>query len=369
MTMVQSTLWMPERQTITMPLALTSITALTATGHKYAFVGRVWNKDRAAKNITKLGFRFGAITKSGGSGLTVSLQHVDVATNGPPFQPDGTQLQTVAIANGNTNFATGTWIETAALGSVQAVNHGDLLCVVIEYDGSGHLGSDSVVITSISDGNINFNLDSGAMLYISSWAPNTVASNNGVILEFDDGTFGTLSVGYPATAASSDAFNNGSNPEIIGLEFQVPFACKCDGAWLGMQAAAGASFDVQLYDGNTLMTSSSVSAKNQRAAATAYYYETIFAEQILVANHTYRIGLRPTTTNNVTLYNFSVSNANHLQAWPGGTSWMYNTFHTSAWGTPTATKRPLIGLRLSAVDDGTGSGGGGTVSGARMIGG
>lgn len=358
MASVETTLWMPERQILTMPTAFTTATALTATGHKFAFVGRVWNKDRTAKNITKVGFRFGVITKAGGSGLTVSLQDVDVSTNGPPLQPDGTQDQTVAIANGNAAFASNTWLQTGALSATRTVNHGDPLAVVIEYDGSGRLGSDSIIIVSMADPNADNNLDSGPVVNVASWALITSMGLNGVILEFDDGTFGTLASGFPASAIGSDAFNNASNPEIIGLEFQVPFACKCDGAWLGMQAAAGASFDVQLYDGNTLMTSSSVSAKNQRIAATGFYYETNWAEQTLVANHTYRIGLKPTSTNNVTLYNWSVANANHLQALTGGTAWQYNTCHSGTWGSPTATKRPMAGLRLSAVDDGTGSGGG-----------
>lgn len=354
MTQVRTTLWLPERQTLTQPFGINMLTAMTATGHKSAFVGRVWNKDRSAKNIQTVGFRFGAITKVGGSGLTLSLQDVSGAA-GPPYQPDGTQDQTFAIANGNAGFASGVWFQSGNLSANRSVNFGDLLAVVIEYDGSGRLGSDSVVVASINDAVIGNFLESGPLAFQAAWAVSG-ASNN-VILGFDDGTFGTLAMGFPFSAVSSDAFNNGSNPEIIGLEFQLPFACKCDGAWAGITAAAGASFQLQLYQGNTLLTNSATSAFDQRVAATALLHETNFTEQTLAANTTYRLGLAPQSTNNVTLQNWSVASANHLQAHPGGTAFQYNTCHSGTWGTPTATKRPNMGLRLSSVDDGTGTGG------------
>src|SRR5690348_8383117 len=83
-------------------------TLLNATGQKVAFIGRMMNQARSAKNLTKVGFRFGTVTKTGGSALTVSLQDVDLV-NGAPVQPDGTQDQTVAIANADTGFATSTF--------------------------------------------------------------------------------------------------------------------------------------------------------------------------------------------------------------------------------------------------------------------
>ncbi len=365
MTMTQTALWLPERLLFSAPLSFAAPTPLTASGHLFAFVGRVWTKDRSSKNIQSVGFRFGSVTKAGGSGLTVSLQHVS-ATAGPPFQPDGTVLQSVAIANGNAGFAGGTWINTGNLGSVQAVNHGDMLAVVIGYDGGGRLGADSVAIAPITELGAGLYLESGPVLNTSSWAIIAGATTNNVILGFDDGTFGTLSTGLPVSALSGDTFNNASNPEVIGLEFQLPFACRCDGAWANVTAAAGAAFGLVLYDGNSVLATASVTAQDQRVAATAFLHETTFPEQSLVANHTYRLGLVPTTANNVTLPNWSVNAANHLQAVPGGTAFMYNTAHSGTWGSPTATKRPLMGLRLSAVDDGTGSGAGG---GHYMIGG
>lgn len=356
-------LWMPERLIQTGAMTLQPSGAMVATGDKFAFVGRVVHPTTKTGNVAirKVGFRFGTITKAGGSALTVSLQDVDL-TNGPIFRPDGTQDQTVAIANANAAFATSTWLQTGALSADRTVQHGDLLAVVIEYDGAGRLGADSIVLTYVtSASSAANNLDSGSVTALTGgtvWAIAASCAYNNVILEFADGSFGTLDAGFPVSAQASDVFNSASNPEIIGLEFQVPFACKCDGAWANMSAAASADFQVILYDGNTPMVTVSVDANALRATATAYTTPFLWAEQTLAANHTYRVGIKPTTVNSVTLYNYSVNAAGHLQAVAGGTAFQYNTFHTSAWGSPTTTKRPAIGLRLSAVDDGTGAGGG-----------
>lgn len=356
MTLVTTSLWMPDlsRHLIT-TYAFVNTTAMAATGNKTAFIGRVWHPTRSTSAaVHKVGFRFGSsITKAGGSGLTVSLQDVDL-TNGPPNRPDGTQDQTVAIANADASFAASTWYQTGALSADRTVAHGDLLAVVVEYDGSGRLGADSVTLSVINTAS-SAPLDSGVSTNTGgTWSSAALA--NCVILEFADGAFGTLDFGVPISAVGSDTFQSTSNPEIIGLEFQLPFPCKCDGAWAVLNINSGADFTVQLYDGNSVIASAATDSNAIASASATRQHIVTFPEQSLSANHTYRIGIKPTTANAVTLSNFSVAAAGHLGAHVGGTTWQYNTFHTSAWGSPTPTKRPLIGLRLSAVDDGTGSG-------------
>jgi len=125
---------------------------IDATGEMAAFCGRVWFSARSGtKNLSRVGFRFGAVTKSGGSGLTVSLQDVTLSA-GPPMQPDGTQDQTVAIANGNASFASNTWIRTGTFSASRTVTYGDLLAVNVEYDGGGRTNPDSVIVNTIVAG-------------------------------------------------------------------------------------------------------------------------------------------------------------------------------------------------------------------------
>src|SRR5262245_16743976 len=127
--------------------AVTSIGPIDATGEKIAFCGYFWHPEGISKDITRVGFRFGSVTKAGGSGLTVSLQDLNLTT--APMQPDEVQDQTVAIANGDSGFTSNVWYRTNALSANRTLANGDAVCVVIEYDGSGRLGSDTVSLSGI----------------------------------------------------------------------------------------------------------------------------------------------------------------------------------------------------------------------------
>jgi hypothetical protein len=60
------------------------------------------------------------------------------------------------------------------------------------------------------------------------------------------------------------------------------------------------------------------------------------------------------------LFSIDVNTANHLQCWPGGTNFHLHTrLDQGAWGGEVTTRRPLMGVRLSAFDDAVGGGGGG----------
>lgn len=336
-------IWVPEPPPFSPQSAFTS-SVIDATGEKFAWIGRVWNPDRTTKSIRKVGFRFGTVTKSGGSGLTVSLQNVDTA-NGPPYQPDGTQDQTVAIANGDAGFASNTWYQTAALSADRSVAFGELIAVVIEYDGSGRLGSDTVSLNNIATSPVQQTL--GGSLLTASWAAVAIAPN--VILEFSDGTFGTLEGGYPASAITATAFNSGSTPDERALEFTFPVAVKADGAWINVSVAGGTSdFDVVIYEGTTAHRTVSIDANTVRVASGGIVFVT-FAEITFSKDVTYKLALKPTTANNVSAYYIDVANADHKQAFIGE-SWNY-TERTDggAWSATTLTRQLFGGIRLSSI--------------------
>jgi hypothetical protein len=332
---------------------------IDATGEKFAWIGRVWNKTRETKSIRKVGFRFGSVTKAGGSGLTISLQNVDT-TNGPPYQPDGTQDQSVAIANADAGFVTNAYYLTGNLSADRSVAYGELIAVVAEYDGGGRLGADAVHFIGMS---ANFATDGliagpGCVLLTASWAGANMIPN--ILLEFSDGTYGTLDGARPGSSVTGVAFNSGSAADEIAMEFTVPFACKCDGAWIYLQAASGADFDAVLYEGTTAVATVSVDANAISAAASPRLCRVSWPEVTLSTSATYRLALKPTTGNNVTAYSINVADNAYLQAWPGGEGWVYtDRVDGGSWAAPTTTRRPTMGLRFSAIDDGAGSGGGG----------
>lgn len=351
-------LWLPAIPRIAIGAPSFTSMLIDATGEKAAFCGRVFRKDRAAsKDITKVGFRFGTVTKAGGSGLTVSLQDVSL-TAGGPIQPDETQDQTVAIANGDAGFTSNAWYQTGALSANRTVSHGDLLAVVVEYDGGGRLGADAVNLTGL---NVVSNADvayPASVLKTAGWAIASLLPN--VILEFTDGVLGTLCDAWPCSAtAGVTAYNSGSTPDENALEFQLPFTAKAEGAWLLLnQANSSSDWDLVLYEGTTAKATTSIDG-NTGSTATRFVYIPFATEVTILANTPYRLSLKPTTANNVQLFYFDVSAANHLQAHAGGPTWALTTrTDAGSWAAITTTRRPMMGLKFSQFDDGAGGGGG-----------
>jgi hypothetical protein len=346
-------LYVPFPYPLSAGLSLNSST-IDATGEKFAFVGRFRHEDRASKDISRVGFRFATVTKSGGSGLTVSLQTVNTAA-GPPYQPDETQDQTVAIANGNASFASNAWLRTDALSANRTTANGELLAVVIEYDGGGRTAPDSVNIAYLTNITLAQHSGGGALKTGGSWA---AAGANSVVLECSDGSFGTLENGLFGSAVNSHAYNvDTATTDEHALEFSFPVAVKVDGCWLGYNASvAGADAEVILYDGTTPMTGGTVTVDGNAVLAANGSRSLVvpFSQEIeLAANTTYRLGVRPTTTSNVTVFSIDVSDAAHFGAHGGGTAFKYATrLDQGAWAAATATRRLYAGLRVSAVHDG-----------------
>jgi hypothetical protein len=327
---------------------------LSATGDKVAFVGRFFHASRAARSITRFGLPFGPVVKAGGSALTGSLQDVATAV-GPPGRPDEVQDQFAAIANADATFATGAWHRGGALSANRAVNFGDLLALVVEFDGAGRLGSDSVTLSTV---NYNLNLHRPFVVRKSggSWA--YLAGGPPVVFECTDGTFGCLHGGFPCSAFNAHSFNQSTaGADEYALEFQTVYPCKVDGGWLAVLTPAAVSdFDVDLYDGTTLMASGSVGFDANTGATTGgarVGYFTFPGQVALDALHTYRLSYKPSSGNNVTIYSFDVADPLHFACHEGGPAFRLVTrLDNGAWGAPTLTRRPLIGLSLSALDDG-----------------
>lgn len=354
-------MYYPARPPITGAGATFTSSVIDATGEKFAWSGRVWTPNRSTKSIRTVGFLFGTVTKAGGSGLTVSLQNVSTAAT--PTQPDETQDETVAIANGDAGFATNAWYQTGSLSADRSVAFGESLSVVVEYNGSGRLSSDAVNFRNLTNslfGGAPYHTPACA-LKTASWATLPVVPN--VILGFSDGTFGTLHGAFPTSAMATNDFNSGSATDEYALEFSVPYPCKAAGFWAYMRVAStSADFDIVLYDGTTAMTGGTVSfdANQVSASAAESYVEGLFSEQIsLAANTTYRLALKPTTANSVRAIHLDVASASHFQAHDlGAAGVLTSRVDGGSWAAATATRRPFMGLLLDAFDDGAGGGGG-----------
>lgn len=332
-----------------------------ATGEKVAMLGTVWNKARATKNISKVGFRFGGVTKAGGSVIRVSLQDV-IQTAGAPYQPDEVQDQFIDIANADAGFTTSAYYHTGALSGTRTVLFGEYLAVVWEFDAGGRLGADAINIQGASVATASKFFNGGCVAKSGSWTSQNVACN--VVLEYDDGTFGTLKPGFPAAAISSTAFNSGSGADELAMAFKVDVPCWIDGAAIILSAAsAAANFDVVLYAGTTVIDTAPMDANAQDNATSVRLWEGTFATNpALTPGVQYYLALKPTTANNVTLYHFDMNAAAHFQAHEGGLDFNFSSrVDGGSWAALTTTRRPFAALRISGLENGAGGAGGGAL--------
>jgi hypothetical protein len=328
---------------------------IDATGEMVAYPGRVWFAERTGtKDIHKVGFRFGTVVKAGGSGLTVSLQNLATAA-GPPGVPDETQDQTVAIANADAGFVSNVWYQTGALSADRTVTYGDSLAIVVEYDGGGRLSSDAVNLATLGASfTSQFNLP--VLKTGGTWA--SIGVNGNCILEFSDGSFGSLEGDWPVSAQNTHTYKSDSAADEFAMAFTFPMAVKIDGLRLITAVAGNTSdFEVVLYSGTSALQTVSVDA-NQLGGTTQRWCEVPIPETEIAANTTHYLSCKPTTTNTVSVYSTDVAAAGHLIAYPGGTSFTYSTrVDAGSWAAVTTTRRLCGAVRVSSVSDGAGSGG------------
>jgi hypothetical protein len=180
-------------------------------------------------------------------------------------------------------------------------------------------------------------------------------------LHYTDGYVQVVPGHVPATSLAQFAYNvtTGTADE-YGLAFSVPFPATLNAVSMTMQLTASADAEIVLYgaDGTTVLDTISLDADintAQRAFSTFFLSGAVN----LSANTTYRITLRPTTSNNVQLNYYVLPTADVLPA-VVSSNW-YATSQLNQGGTWTNYNSgniyvPMIALNLSALDDGAGGG-------------
>lgn len=350
--------------------SFTNSALLTNTGHKIAWVGRMCNKDRSSKQIRFVEFRWGsAITSIVLTTLQVSIQGVSNSA-GPPFQPDGvisgaTNNALAAIAAA-TPSASAWFTSTNFTEDSTSIAHGQLMAVVLEY--TNFVATDSIGISGLtfqSSGGTPYNQGGMVAFNTGAWVINTGYVMN-IVLGFTDGTYGTLMGAYPASATSTTAINNTSGNRQVGLEITPTVAFSIDGVDYALQMAPNAEMDINFYTGTSLtetvagigVSSPSVDLNSINASNSAKWSPQVLSQsRDLAAATTYRLMLKPTTANNITLYDISVNTAAHRQCYPMGADVQYVVADSTPTFTGTSTKLPLM---LPGIC-GWGSGGGGVV--------
>lgn len=340
------------------PSYVASSPVIDATGEIIAVVGRVWWSDRGTHDIRSIGWRAGAVTAAGGSNIDLSLQDLNTAAPGFPTQPDGVKDQTV-------NFDLGTltadsWVEHTLATDRASVAHGSTLGVVWEYDAGGRLGADSLeidVITSAVSGAAQ-----GAMVVTftgGSWI--TVLGQPVIALIAADGTVGTMGLALPAKAINTHTFNSGSTPDELANQISFPCPVTVEAVEVVSLVASQANFDINIYSGTTSLASISVDEDTLPAHTNAARWRTYWLSTPLAldANTVYRVGVAPTTANNVSLYSLDTNSVALMGLLAGANFHYWDRVDAGAWGNENTTRWVAMRLLLSQVDDGAGSGSGG----------
>lgn len=325
---------------------------IDATGELVSFCGGVWTPNNGTKSIRKVGIVFGSvITKAGGSALTLSLQ-TPSASAGPPMQPDGTPDETVAIANGS--ITASTFLLTGNLSADRSVAFAENVCVVVGFDGSGRLGSDSIQIgaaTRYSQTSVP-----ATALYTASWADS--ARIPIVLFEFSDGTYGTLDGASVFSALNTSiAYNSGSGSDEYALKFSPPVNGTINSVQVNLTLASGANFDIVLYQGTTALASISVDYNNFTGSVNLFSTFP-FPATAVSSGTTYYLSVKPTTANNVTLAGVTVASNAYLGATPQGTGWVRSSRVDAGSWSDTTTVLPHIGFRFTPSAGGGSSAGG-----------
>lgn len=286
-------------------------TTVDATGEKVAWIGPVWFEGEGNKNIVKAGWRFNTHVVAGGSGATFSLQNVSLTAT--PIQPDGTPDQTVAV----TLPGTASWFKTNALSAARTVAKGEVIAAVLEFNGGGRLGADTIVVQNLEQiGTVGRSVNAGVSLFTAAWAIETC--HPCLLLEFDDGTFGRLLGGLPLSTKTNLTFNSGSSPDEYALRLRPRAAIDVDGFWFSFAGAAGANCDFVLYEDNVALETVTLDAdptdQNARIVRAAFA-----TKRRLYPGRVYDLACKPTTTTGITVYYLNLDVAAHRQALPGGT--------------------------------------------------
>jgi hypothetical protein len=325
--------------------------ALDASGEKLAYIVTIWKPGI----LHKVYFR--TATVATGDTLKVSFQNVDDTTGDPDGTPD--QYRTIVVGNGDDNVALQTGIlssDGTDNGTKRTVVAGERLAIVFEFD-SFVAGNILLTARSAAAGP-----GSSGQIYSDHFTAAWVKSANlpMVALEYSDGSYGPIPYVDPSVSGmAAEVFASDDTPDERGLIFQAPFSAKVMGFWANVDIDADA--DVVLYDsdGTTPLETYRLDSNVRQATHSLPYHVPISTEVTLTKDTNYRLTLKPASTTDVGLMVGNVPAAAVMDAYSGGQECHYTARTDGGAWAETTTKRPFMGLILSALDNGVSSGGAG----------
>lgn len=310
-----------------------------------------------AGTIKKVLINIGTVTT--GATLDVTIEGVSATTGGPDGSPltNGTTTLVVTTGDASTQM-------TATFSTGPTVTQGQLIAVKINNPSS-------------SPGNLQINVHTNSLAtqyFPYSFTALTALSKSRnaplLALEYSDGSYAFIPGVLPASAFTTDSVGASTTPDEIGMKFAFPMPVKVRGIWWQATSLGSNTLDIVLYDsdGSTVLETVTVDSE-QVQTTSAGYKRLVFTNEYELSKDTfYRVVLKPNGT--ISFGGVEVGSAAAMDGFEGGQDF-HRTERTDAgsW-TDTTTKRPWMGLAVSAFDDGaSGGGGSGGVTRARLPGG
>lgn len=313
---------------------------IDASGEKAAFIVQI----PKTGTISKVGFRTGTVTTS--ETLNVGIYTVDGSGDPTTTAYGSMTVGTQTSPASNTNYL-------VTLGAAATATQGDVVAIVIEF--ASTIGSLNIAHASTVTQVFPY-----ADLYTGSWAK--TATVPVCSFEYNDGSYAVVQGVLPPCSITNSTYNTGSTPDEYALYFKVLGPCTVSGAQIyGGSSANGADFDVILYDsdGTTVLKSKSMDGDTRAGTTSTNPATVLFSSgQNLTANTFYYLALKPTTANNVRLLRLtSLPSAASMDSLPGGQNFYESTRADAGSWTNSTTSRPLIMPIITAIDNGSSTGG------------
>lgn len=346
--------WTPARDLfVSAGLPTANATALDAAADRWSPVFRA----PKAGTIDKIRIVLGAVTKDATTELTASFQTVSL-TDG---NPSGTETYFRVIPNAdivaNDFLLTGKITDDGTdTGAQWTVAMGDLLCASVRI--STFVAADSVIINSINGFTRNFGIFVGYLAENLTGAYAKAANRVPMItLFYSDGSVEEVEGCFPPMKFGVVNYNNTTTPDEYGLRFSLPYPAKLTAGYSGMDMDGDVDFVLYAAAGLTNLGSFDKDVRGATVSSVGPFQFN--AEQTIAANTAYLLALKPMSATNIALAYADVAAQVDWDAWGGQELYGGSDKDPAVYGdfALTTTRRYLMGLKISALDDGAGGGG------------
>lgn len=342
---IKGGMWLPFPPSASAATPVLASQALTVSGNYAASIIRV----PKTGILDKFEFRYGTVTTFPTNGIRCTFENVDLTTG----NPDGTMDQYRKIA---ADPGSNVWVAPGLMtsdgtdtGTKRSVTGGDLLACVVRQENTADAWS-----INVSTGSAHTRAES--LTYNMECYGNNSGTKIGypiLALKYNDGSYEPIVGGgvYPVLTWTTRTFNDSSTPDERALFFRFPVSVKVKGVWLAVDLDG--DLDIVLYDSNGTSALATVSFDaSVRIGTGPRLLLSAFAEQTLLANTDYRLSVKPTSATSALIYDITANSNALLDAMEGGKSWHLSTRVNAGGWSQFDTIRPLMGLLVSAIDDG-----------------